>query len=151
MRVCLTYLHPACLISGFSAFCRLSLSTWNPRGKETTPGLCNQAASLRKCSDLFEGAEANANAVTYSNSGNLIFHRGISAGCTGGPEGSHLLNFAKAAGAVIPNRWGNKANAPPYLSFSRNPTGSVGNLAVWWQKAAQNSKLSIGGKWHGEQ
>jgi len=76
MRVCLTCLHPACLISGFFAFCKLSLSTWSPHGIETTPGLCNQAASLCKCSDLFEGAEANANAVTYSNSGNLIFHEG---------------------------------------------------------------------------
>lgn len=41
----------------------------------------------------------------------------------------------------MPNTWGNKVNAPPYLSFSRNPTGSVGNLAVWWQKDAQKDKL----------
>ena len=42
----------------------------------------------------------------------------------------------------MPNTWGNKVNAPPYLSFSRNPTGSVGNLAVWWQKDAQKDKLN---------
>jgi len=41
----------------------------------------------------------------------------------------------------MPNTWGNKVNAPPYLSFSWNPTGSVGNLAVWWQKDAQKDKL----------
>lgn len=99
--------------------------------KSNHPRLGSQQAPFAGAVTYLKGMEACANPVSDLNLESLIFNGGISAGCTGGPLDSSVLNVGKAARAIVLKRGRNQTNGVlPYLAFFRNSISGVMNLAV---------------------